>query len=318
VLASTGILIGVGELMPKAHAVARPAGWLRIGAPLLRALQVLLLPVAAPLAALSRRLLREPTPEETALTYDELRHAIEIAEEDDSPAEEKRILRGLVDLGTLAVRDVMLPVERVVALRAGLAQAEVHRIITQEGFSRFPVLGAGWQDVRGVLYAKDLIPTLGQPNPRPWPELLRPAYYVHEGQRINKLLQEFRTQRLHLALVRDNRGQVVGLITLQDILDEIFGEMKDEFDSPAEYAPLAPQEWRLDGRLPYLHLAQMATLAPDVWPGPPQTPVSQVVQALAGGGALRRGQRISGPGYTFEVLATDATGRATQLRFVLQ
>ncbi|MDR1416519.1 MAG: gliding motility-associated protein GldE [Prevotellaceae bacterium] len=144
-------------------------------------------------------------------------------------AEDKKILKGIVKLSSTDVRKIMTPRIDVVAVDVSTTFAELHQLIVKWEYSRLPVYEDSFDNVKGVLYIKDLLRHLGEAD-FAWQTLVRPAYFVPENKKINDLLEEFQTQKNHLAVVVDEYGGALGIATLEDILEEIVGEISDESD----------------------------------------------------------------------------------------
>jgi CBS domain containing-hemolysin-like protein len=299
-----------GEMLPKAYAQYRPKGFVARYAAFMRVLYYVTYPFSILVERLARRH-TEDKPAETELTYRELRHAIEIASDDDSPAEEKRILRGLVDLSSSTVRQVMRPREEMRTLSHRMTADEAVAEIREAGYSRMPVVITGPDNVVGILHAKDVLGVVGTPEARSWQRRVRTPFFVLPETKVNKLLAEMRLKRQHLALVRDETGRTIGLITIQDILDEIFGELHDEFDRPEVlYVREQDESVLLDGRLPVADFCRLMGLN-GISRTPGQT-VSAFLQQLTQR-PLRVGQSIVFQNLVFELLAVTA-GEVRQLR----
>lgn len=215
----------------------RPGPALTFGAGVLRLLAPLLYLPTRALAPLYRRLTEAPTPDQRAVELEGLAQTIDETPEVDSPVEEKALLKSLITLNQVPVRSVMCPRAQMRTLTTSMSLPEVLRHVRHEGYSRYPVTDASGKTVRGILVAKDLLPLVGTAE-LDWRRLLRTPYFVAETKRVPQLLSEFKQRRIHLAIVISEGGAVAGLVTLQDILEEIFGELKDEFDGPAA-APTA-------------------------------------------------------------------------------
>lgn len=166
------------------------------------------------------------------VSVDELTHAIDITSDKSTPEEEKKILKGIARFGNIDVRQIMKPRMDVIGIEKSTAFNEVLELINEHRYSRMPVYESSFDQVIGVLYIKDMIPFLDQKN-NPgfdWLKFIRPAYFVPESKKINDLLQEFQEKKNHLAIVIDEYGGSSGIVTLEDILEEIVGEINDEFD----------------------------------------------------------------------------------------
>ncbi len=167
------------------------------------------------------------------VTLNDLAKAVDIAT--PSTSQEKKILKGIVMLPTTDVRKIMIPRVDVVALDIELTTEEVIAIATECGYSRLPVYQENLDDIKGFLYIKDILPYFcNNQESFDWKEYIRDAYFVPESKKINDLLEEFRAKKIHLAVVVDEYGGTDGIVTLEDILEEIVGEIEDESDSEDE------------------------------------------------------------------------------------
>ena len=164
------------------------------------------------------------------VTIDELTHAIDIASDTSTPVEEKKILKGIVKFGNLDVTKIMKPRIDVVAFDIETVFSELLKNVIESGYSRIPVYEDSVDHIKGVLHIKDLLAHLDQGDDFKWQTLIRKPFFVPESKRINDLLEEFQEKKIHLSLVIDEYGGLAGLVTLEDILEEIVGELNDEFD----------------------------------------------------------------------------------------
>jgi gliding motility-associated protein GldE len=162
------------------------------------------------------------------ISLDEISQAIDLT--GDELNEEKEMLKGIVTFGNINVEDIMTARVDVVDIDIKSEFSKVISVIIESGYSRVPVYENSPDNVKGILYVKDLLPHIGNNNSFEWNKLIRPAYYVPETKRINDLLQEFKTKKIHLAIVVDEYGGTSGIVTLEDILEEIVGEIHDEMD----------------------------------------------------------------------------------------
>ena len=227
-------LLAVLALRAAGGGLARPGPSLSFGAAVLRLLGPALYLPARALSRLYRPLTEAPTADQRAAEIEGLAQTIDATPEVDSPVEEKALLKSLITLNRVPVRSVMCPRAQMRTLTTALTLPEVLRQVREQGYSRYPVTDASGRTVRGILVAKDLLPLLGAPAAEAdWRRLLRTPYFVAETKRVPQLLSEFKLRRIHLAIVLSEGGEVAGLVTLQDILEEIFGELQDEFDPPA-------------------------------------------------------------------------------------
>ena len=163
------------------------------------------------------------------VTLEELSEAVDIAT--PSTSQEKKMLKGIVKLPTISVEKIMKPRVDVVAIDIESTNEEVIKIARECGFSRLPVYQEDLDDIKGFLYIKDMLPYIaGVADDFSWKDHIRDAYFVPESKKINDLLEEFRNKKMHLAVVVDEYGGTDGIVTLEDILEEIVGEIVDESD----------------------------------------------------------------------------------------
>ena len=184
------------------------------------------------------------------ISVDELSHAIDITSDKDTPEEEKKILKGIARFGNIDVRQIMKPRMDVISFEVDEHFDSIMPKILEYRYSRIPVYQDSFDSVKGILYIKDLLPYLdAQPPGFRWQSLLRPAYFVPESKKINDLLQEFQEKKMHLAIVVDEYGGSSGIVSLEDILEEIVGEINDEFDEDETfYSKLDDNNFVFEGK----------------------------------------------------------------------
>jgi gliding motility-associated protein GldE len=171
------------------------------------------------------------------LSMSELEEAIDITSDVRDPEDENKILRGIVNFGEKEVKEVMQPRIKVTAVENTLNFSGLLDVILEAGYSRVPVYQENLDSITGILYTKELIPHFKKGPDFPWIELVRPAFFVPENKHISDLLEEFQRKKIHLAIVVDEYGGTSGIVTLEDILEEIVGEIQDEFDLESEGIP---------------------------------------------------------------------------------
>ena len=167
--------------------------------------------------------------ENHVLSVDDLEQALELTDKTDLK-DEQNMLEGIVRFGDETAKEIMTSRQDVVALDFQSSFAEVLQCIVENNYSRIPVYQKSIDNVRGILYIKDLLPHLGKPSTFRWQSLIRPPYFVPETKKIDDLLREFQANKMHIAIVVDEFGGTSGLVTLEDILEEIVGEINDEYD----------------------------------------------------------------------------------------
>tara|TARA_B100002049_G_scaffold106885_1_gene78724 strand:+ start:195 stop:1022 length:828 start_codon:yes stop_codon:yes gene_type:complete len=163
------------------------------------------------------------------ISVDKLSQALELTDNEETSVEEKKILKGIVNFGNLETRQIMCPRVDMFALKKTSNISDIIEKVINKGFSRVPVYENNMDKILGVLYVKDLLPYLENKEFN-WTQLLRAPLYVPENKKLDDLLNEFKAKKIHMAIVVDEYGGTSGLITLEDVMEEIFGELNDEFD----------------------------------------------------------------------------------------
>ena len=164
------------------------------------------------------------------ISVDELTHAIDITAEEETTEQEKTILKSIVNFGNINVKQIMHQRPDISAVEADINFKELINKITDWGYSRIPVYRENLDNIIGVLYIKDLLPQLQNTDEYNWLSLIRKPYFVPESKKIDDLLKDFQQKRVHVAIIVDEFGGTSGMVTMEDILEEIFGEINDEFD----------------------------------------------------------------------------------------
>ena len=226
----TTIILIFGEILPKIYANRNALAFSKRIAPIIRFLdKFLLFWVTYPMSQTTIFLERRLGDKKNQLSVDQLSQALELTGEDETTSDEQRILEGIVNFGSTDTREVMCPRIDMFALSDELTLDEIIPLILDQGFSRIPVFNEKKDNIKGILYIKDLLPNLKTPNYE-WQTLLKPPIYVPENKKLDDLLKEFQQKKNHLAIVVDEYGGTSGLITLEDIMEEIVGDISDEFD----------------------------------------------------------------------------------------
>jgi gliding motility-associated protein GldE len=251
IVAVTSLILLFGEVLPKIYATTAPLVLARFMAKPLAITQKLflflqLIPV---LIAISKKL--ERPAKNDGLTVDDLEHALELTENSGTNVEEHKILEGIVRFGNTTVRQIMTPRTNMQALEVTSDFKAVLKNIIDFGFSRIPVYEDNIDQIKGIIYIKDLLPYLNASPDFAWTKLMREPFYVPESKKIDDLLAEFQEMKMHLAVVVDEFGGTSGLVSLEDIIEEIVGEISDEFDSEElVFSKLDNQNYVFEGRTP--------------------------------------------------------------------
>ena len=225
----TFLLLLFGEIMPKVYATKNPLQFCRAAVGGICFFRKLFYPVASIVVSSGRLTERVVQKENQTLSVDELEQALELTDTEDIK-EEKRMLEGIVRFGDETVKEVMTSRQDVVDLDFKAPYEDVLKCVVDNNYSRIPVYQDNQDNIRGILYIKDLLPFLSKGNKFNWQSLIRPPYFVPETKKIDDLLREFQENKVHIAIVVDEFGGTSGIVTLEDILEEIVGEINDEYD----------------------------------------------------------------------------------------
>lgn len=225
----TFLLLLFGEIMPKVYAGQHALAFCRFTAGGILRLSKLFQPLSDILlrsGILAEKVVQK---ENHILSVDDLEQALELTDENELK-EEKNMLEGIVRFGDETAKEVMTSRQDVVDLDFRSSFSEVLKCVVENNYSRIPVYQGSIDNIRGILYIKDLLPYLSKPSSFRWQSLIRPPYFVPETKKIDDLLREFQENKVHIAIVVDEFGGTSGIITLEDILEEIVGEINDEYD----------------------------------------------------------------------------------------
>ena len=225
----TFLLLLFGEIMPKVYAGQHVLAFCRFSAPGIIALRRIFYPLSSVLLRSGMLAEKVVQKENHVLSVDDLEQALELTDENELK-EEKNMLEGIVRFGDETAKEVMTSRQDVVDLDFRTSFADVLKCVVENNYSRIPVYQGSIDNIRGILYIKDLLPHLSKPSNFRWQSLIRPPYFVPETKKIDDLLRDFQENKVHIAIVVDEFGGTSGIITLEDILEEIVGEINDEYD----------------------------------------------------------------------------------------
>ena len=227
VIVVTFVILLAGEIIPKLYANRSQLNMVIFMAGPLTFLSRLLRPLSALLIG-STSIISKRMDKKDNLSIDQLSKALELTK-DTAINEEKDILEGIVRFGNIDAVDIIRPRINVIAIDGSSSYQQVKEIITEHGYSRMPVYEENLDNITGILYVKDLLQHLDEKEDFHWQTLIRPAYFVPETKKINDLLEEFQTKKVHLAIVVDEYGGTTGIVTMDDIIEEILGDINDEY-----------------------------------------------------------------------------------------
>ena len=225
----TFILLLFGEIMPKVYSGQQPLSFCRKAVNGIYLCRRLFYPFASILLRSGILASKVVQKESKMLTADDLEQALELTDNEEI-REEKNILEGIVRFGDETAKEIMTSRQDIVHLDMTASYPEVLKCIVDNNYSRIPVYQGNIDNIRGILYIKDLLPHLGKQSTFRWQSLIRPPYFVPETKKIDDLLREFQDNKVHIAIVVDEFGGTSGIVTLEDILEEIVGEINDEYD----------------------------------------------------------------------------------------
>lgn len=245
----TFLLLLFGEIFPKLVARGNTKRWVLTTSGALNFLFKLFSPLAGLMVKSTYIINKVVTKKEENLSADVLEKALSIS--DIKEGQEKEMLEGILSFGEKAASDVMISRVDVTAVEYHDTWDNVIKIILESGFSRLPVYDTSQDTIRGILYSKDLLPYIGQrDNSFRWQTLIREAFFVPESRMIDDLLEDFRKRRIHIAIVIDEYGGTQGIVTLEDIIEEIVGEIDDEYDDTLSmYHKIGDGTYVVDGKI---------------------------------------------------------------------
>lgn len=303
----TFTIVFLAEITPKIYATQNFRSFSEIMAVPMRFLSRLWKPLVWILVQSTSVIDKRITRRGHELTIDDLEHAIDLTTGAHSPEEEKEVLKNIVNFGNTEVRQIMKSRMDVKALPIDTDFAEVIQKIKAWEYSRVPIFEGNFDSVKGILNIKDLLPHLHQNEDFRWQELIREPYFVPETKKIDDLLREFQQKRVHMAVVVDEYGGSSGIVTMEDILEEIFGEIHDEFDEEEiTYSKLDEHIYIFEGKILLNDVCRIMDLRNDVFDdirGEAETIGGMVIEMAGRIPGVR--EKISHEGFLFTIEAAD-------------
>ena len=305
ILAITGVLLLFGEILPKVYANTARLNFARFVVPFIFRLHKILKPISKRLSKTINRInIEGRTP---SLSVDDLEQALELTTDEHTTEDEQRILKGIVRFGSTTVKEVMTPRTSVIAIDIKAPFHDTLTHIVDKGYSRIPVYEEQLDQIKGLLYVKDLLPYLDASDNFRWQDLIRTPFFVPESKKIDDLLKEFQQRRIHLAIVVDEFGGTSGVISLEDVLEEIVGEISDEFDDDdLVYSKLDNHNYVFEAQTPLIDFCRVLDLPKDIFES-----VDGESDSLAGlvlelaGKFLEKNEEITYEAFTFKVESVD-------------
>ena len=307
VVSVTFIILLIGEVIPKVYASTYSLSLARFMAFPLTFLNKFLSPLSTPLAASTIFIDKKIKRKGSAFSADELDQALELTYDNtETSTEEKKILKGIVKFGNTDVTQIMTARVDVKAVSVSITYEELIETILESGYSRIPVYKETFDQVVGILYIKDLLPYLHTKKEN-WQELIRSPFFVPENKKIDDLLKEFQEKKIHLAIVVDEYGGASGIVSLEDVIEEIVGDISDEFDDEdILYSKLDDNNYIFEGKTPLIDLYRVLEIE-----GTEFEKEKGEAETLAGflleksGKILKKNERLTFSNYLFVVEAAD-------------
>ncbi|MEZ5198569.1 MAG: gliding motility-associated protein GldE [Bacteroidales bacterium] len=234
VLVITFFILFFGEIMPKIFANQKPLAFATFMSRPINFLIMIFYPVSSLLVKSTKLIDKKLSKTTHDFSMSDISDAIDITVDESTHEEETKILKGIVKFTDIEVREIMRSRMDLVAVESGTGFDKLIEIVVESGYSRIPVYTESLDNINGVLYVKDLLQHLDKKEGFEWLPLVRPAFFIPENKKINDLLQEFQEKKIHLAIVVDEYGGTSGIVSLEDIIEEIIGEITDEFDTPED------------------------------------------------------------------------------------
>lgn len=246
----TFLILLFGEILPKVYASRNNVKFSNFMAYPINVLDTLFSPLSVPMRAVTIFIHKRLGKKKSFISVDHLSQALDLTSEEDTTREEHKILKGIVSFGNTDTKQVMKPRMDIFALNETQAFKDIIPEIIENGYSRIPVYRENMDQVIGILYVKDLLPYLNKKD-FDWTTLLRDPYFVPENKKLDDLMNDFQVRKIHLAIVVDEYGGTSGLISLEDIIEEIVGDISDEFDDEdLIFSKLDDRNFIFEGKTP--------------------------------------------------------------------
>lgn len=318
VVVVTFLILLFGEIIPKIYANRNRIKFAIFMAKPVKVLDVIFSPISLPMRSITLGIHHKLGKQKSNLSVDQLSQALELTGEHETTKEEHKILQGIVSFGNTDTKQVMRPRIDIFALNADLKYAEIIPEIIENGYSRIPIYKETIDNVVGILYVKDLIPYIDRKQ-FDWTTLLRDPFFVPENKKLDDLMAEFQEKKVHLAVVVDEYGGTSGLVSLEDVIEEIVGDISDEFDDDdLTYNKIDENNYSFDGKTPLKDFYKIISLEDDSDfennKGEAETLAGFVLEIS--GTFPRRNSKINFKNYVFTIEALDKK-RIKLLKFTI-
>ena len=312
----TFLLLLFGEIMPKIYSAQKTLAFCRFSAPGIWMFRSLFYPVASMLVRSTSFLNKHFARKNHNISVDELSHALELTDKAELK-EENNILEGIIRFGGETAKEVMTSRLDVVDLDIRTPFKDVLQCIIENAYSRIPIYSENRDNIKGILYIKDLLPHLNKVDFR-WQSLIRPAYFVPETKMIDDLLRDFQANKIHIAIVVDEFGGTSGIVTMEDIIEEIVGKIHDEYDDEERtYAVLNDHTWVFEAKTQLTDFYKITKVDEEVFDevaGDSDTLAGLLLELKGEFPALH--EKVTYDHYEFEVLEMD-NRRILKVKFTI-
>jgi len=318
VIVVTFLLLLFGEVLPKVYASRNNIKFAKLIAYPIAVLDKLLSPLSLPMRAATIYLHNKLGKQKTNFSVNQLSQALELTDSDETSSEEQKILEGIVSFGNTDTKQVMSPRIDIFALEIEESFSVICPKIIEKGYSRIPVYRDNIDQIEGVLYVKDLLPHINT-NEFDWKSLLREPFFVPENKKLDNLLKDFQSMKSHLAIVVDEYGGTSGLVSLEDVIEEIVGDISDEFDDESlNFSQIDDKNYLFEGKInlkDFYRIIEVDEELFEIKKGEAETLAGFILEIL--GNFPKKNQKISFENCLFTVEAVDQK-RIKQIKVTIE
>lgn len=306
VLLVTFLILLFGEVLPKVYASRNNIKFASFIAYPILILSKILSPISYPLRGISSFIQEKLGKQKTNFSVDHLSQALELTSTEETSHEEQKLLEGIVSFGNTDTKQVMSPRIDIFALEINAPFSEILPKVIDKGYSRIPVYEDNIDTIKGVLFVKDLIPHINSED-FDWKTLLREPFFVPENKKLDDLLKDFQSMKSHLAIVVDEYGGTSGLVSLEDVIEEIVGDISDEFDDETiNYSQLDEKNFLFDGKINLKDFYRIIAVNEDLFEtrkGEAETLAGFILEIL--GNFPKKGQKVTFENCLFTISIVD-------------
>jgi gliding motility-associated protein GldE len=318
VILVTFLILLFGEVLPKVYASRNNIKFAKLIAYPVAGLDKLLSPISLPMRKVTIYLHNKLGKQKTNFSVDQLSQALELTDADETSTEEQKILEGIVTFGNTDTKQVMIPRMDIFALEIDESFKTIYSKIVEKGYSRIPVYRDNIDHIEGVLFVKDLLRHIDKEE-FDWKTLIREPFFVPENKKIDNLLKDFQSMKSHLAIVVDEYGGTSGLVSLEDIIEEIVGDISDEFDgNNVNYSKIDDKNYLFEGKINLKDFYRVTGVDEDLFEikkGEAETLAGFILEVL--GNFPKKDQKIEFENCTFTIEAVDKK-RVKQIKVTIE